>query len=560
MSGVNTENGSLDSGTHGAATIAAYVDRSSRYFADREALADGDTRLTHAELGGEVRTIARALLAVGVAAGDRVCIWAPNTHHWVLAALGAQYAGATLVPINTRFKGPEAADVLRRSRARVLVVAEGFLDIDYLGMLRSAAADEGGDGPGTGPVPGLPDLETVVTVPLGERGQGPSGGRPHEQGVLGWQEFRGHAAQVPEEAARQRADAVSPDDVSDILFTSGTTGRPKGAMSAHRQAIAVAAAWAECTGVTAGDRYLIINPFFHSFGYKAGFLVCLMHGATVVPQASFDTDRVLETVHRERVTVLPGPPTIYQTILDHPDLASYDISSLRVVVTGAATVPVRLVERMRSELAIATVLTAYGLTEAVVATMCRPGDPATTVAHTSGRATADLEVAIAGESGALLGPDETGEIVLRGPNVMLGYLDDPQATRAAVDGDGWLHTGDVGHLDEQGNLSITDRLKDMFTVGGFNVYPAEVEQVLAELGGVAESAVVGVSDERMGEVGKAYIVPRPGHSPNEDEVIAFCRERVANFKVPRSVELVTQLPRNAGGKVLKRQLREKERE
>jgi HIP---CoA ligase len=348
-------------------------------------------------------------------------------------------------------------------------------------------------------------------------------------------------------AADGRAAAVTPGQVSDILFTSGTTGRSKGAMSSHRQALDVARAWAECGEVSQGDRYLVVNPFFHSFGYKAGILVCLLTGATIVPQRIYDPRESMRLIAAEQITVFPGAPTVYQTILDHPDRGSLDLSSLRLAVTGAATVPVALVERMQEELSFDIVLTAYGLTEAVVVTMCRPGDDPKIVATTSGRATAGFEVRL---------DDETGEILLRGPNVMLGYLDDPEATSAAIDADGWLHTGDVGQLDEHGYLVITDRLKDMYICGGFNVYPAEVEQVLARLDGIADSAVVGVPDERLGEIGKAFVVTRPGHQLTEQAVVSHCRERLANYKVPRLVEFRASLPRNLSGKTLKRLLRE----
>jgi acyl-CoA synthetase (AMP-forming)/AMP-acid ligase II len=351
---------------------------------------------------------------------------------------------------------------------------------------------------------------------------------------------------VPAPEADARARAVPPDGVSDILYTSGTTGRSKGAMSAHRQSLAVAAAWAELVGLSPTDRYLVVNPFFHSFGLKAGILASLLTGAAMVPQAVFDVRETMRLVEREGITVLPGAPTIYQSMLDHPDRHRHDLSSLRLAVTGAANVPAALVERMRDELAFDTVLTGYGLTEAVVATMCRPGDDPETVAHTCGRAAAGCEVRIAGD----------GEVLLRGPNVMLGYLDDPAATAAAIDPDGWLHTGDIGQLDDRGYLTITDRKKDMYVCGGFNVYPAEVERALARLPGVAESAVVGVPDPRLGEVGRAYVVPAPGHPLSTAEVVAFCRERLANYKVPREVEFRAALPRNASGKVLKYLLRE----
>ncbi len=249
--------------------------------------------------------------------------------------------------------------------------------------------------------------------------------------------------------------------------------------------------------------------------------------------------------------MLPGPPTIYQTLLDHPKRGDYDLTSLRFAVTGAAVIPVVLIERMQTELDIDIVLTAYGLTEASgFGTMCRADDDAATVATTCGRPIAGFELRIDKPADG-----GTGEVLLRGPNVMLGYLDDPDATAAAIDADGWLHTGDVGTVDDAGNLRITDRLKDMYICGGFNVYPAEVEQVLARLDGVADSAVIGVPDERLGEVGKAFIVRRPGANLDEQAVIAYTREHLANFKAPRSVEFIDALPRNPGGKVVKPLLR-----
>ena len=481
-------------------------------------------RLSYRELDERVTAVAAALIAQGVAPADRVAIWAPNTYHWVLAALGALSAGATLVPVSTRFTGPEALDVISRSGARALFVAGDFLGVDRLAALRAAAAAEA-DGTGGG---ALDKVGLIVRLPED------------------WAAFERCGASVPAAVVRERADGVRPHDVSDIMFTSGTTGRSKGAMTSHERSLAVARAWADCGRLTRADRYLVVNPFFHTFGYKAGLLACLVSGATLVPQAVFDAAQAMRLVEAERITVLPGAPTIYQMILDHPERGGRDLSSLRLAVTGAAEVPVPLVERMRRELSFETVLTAYGLTEAVVATMCRPGDAAETVARTSGRSAAGFEVRIG----------EQDEILLRGPNLMLGYLDDLEATKAAIDADGWLHTGDAGRLDAAGYLTITGRIKDIYICGGFNVYPAEVEQVLARMDGVAESAVVGTPDRRLGEVGQAFIVRRPGHVLEAADVLAFCRERLANYKVPRQVVFRDGLPRNPAGKVLKRLLRE----
>ena len=372
-------------------TIPAAVARAAREFGDAPALAEpGGPRFSYRELHQRVTTVARALIAEGVAPGDRVAIWSPNTHHWVLGALGALHAGATLVPVSTRFTGHEALDVISRSGARALIVAGPFLGTDRLAALR--AAD---DAQRTTAGPGLDRLSLIVQIPI--EAAGPAGAAG--EGTLAWGELLERAATVPARVATERAAAVSPGDVSDILFTSGTTGRSKGAMTAHRQSLAVARAWAECGCLSGADRYLVVNPFFHSFGFKAGILACLVSGAALVPQLVYDAGRAMALVEAERITVFPGPPTIYQTILDHPDRGAHDLSSLRLAVTGAATVPVALVERMRRELSFQSVLTAYGLTEAVVATMCRPGDDPQTVAHTSGRATAGFEVRIAGRPG-----------------------------------------------------------------------------------------------------------------------------------------------------------------
>jgi HIP---CoA ligase len=320
--------------------------------------------------------------------------------------------------------------------------------------------------------------------------------------------------------------------------------------------------WSSIVGLTAGDRYLVVNPFFHTFGYKAGILACLMAGATVVPEPVFDPVAVMARVGSERISVLPGPPTIYQTLLADPRRAEHDLSSLRLGVTGAAVVPVELVQALRDELGFDTVLTAYGLTESCgTVTMCRRTDPPDVVAATSGRAIPGLEVR-AVVDGADVGPGEPGEIVVRGYTVMPGYWGNEEATAEAIDADGWLHTGDIGVLSPAGNVTITDRVKDMFVVGGFNAYPAEIEAILRGHEAVGQVAVVGVSDERMGEVGCAYVVPAATADATDAQrigraILSWSRGAMANYKVPRGVVLVDALPVNASGKVLKRELRQR---
>jgi acyl-CoA synthetase (AMP-forming)/AMP-acid ligase II len=482
-------------------TLPALLRAAAERFDDHPAYVEGPQTLSYADLLVRVETAAAAYAEGGVTQGDRVVLWGPNSIDWAVAALAVTYAGGVLVPANSRYVGPEVADLVGRTSARVVVVHDGFLGRDQVRELADAGV-----------------AEQVVTL----------------------QDLMGRALPPAD------PPAPAPDDVADILFTSGTTGRSKGAMSAHRQTIGVARAWAELGGVRQDDRYLVVNPFFHSFGYKIGIVVGLLTGCTLYPTATFDVEETMQLIESERITVFPGAPTLYQSLLSAPGRAERDLSSLRLAVTGAAVVPVVLIERMRDELGIDQVVTAFGMTEAVVVTMCREGDSAETVATTCGRAIPGMETRIARVDG-----QSTGELLVRGDYVMLGYLDDPEATREAIDADGWLHTGDIGTLDEHGNLTITDRLKDMYISGGFNVYPAEVEQVLMRMEGVSDVAVVGVPDQRMGEVGKAYVVG----TVSAEEVVAYAKENLANFKAPRQVEIVDGLPRNLAGKVLKTELR-----
>jgi len=504
---------------------------------EAEAVVDEDLRLTYRELDAEVTRAARAFLAAGVAKGDRIAVWGPNSARWLIAALGLQRAGGVLVPLNTRFQGAEAAYILAKSQARLLLTVTGFLGKDYPAMLSEAA---GGAGPDR-PVAQLPALERIVLL----------------SDEADWHGFLDGGLAVPAEEVERRSAQLTRDDLADMLFTSGTTGHPKGAMCTHGQVLRAYAVWSSVVGLREGDRYLVINPFFHGFGYKAGWLASIIVGATILPERTLDVPHLLDVVRRERVTVLPGTPTLYQTMLEHPDFLAEGVATLRLAVTGAASVPPTLLYRIRDELGFRHIVTGYGLTEASgIVSMCRYDDPLETVATTVGRVLPGLEVRIAAQDGSPVPAGGEGEILVRGYAVMKGYFGEDSSTAAAIDADGWLHTGDVGVLGEDGSLRITDRIKDMFIVGGFNAYPAEIENILARHPGVAQAAVIGVPDERMGEVGTAYVVARTGRAPDPDEIIAWCREAMANYKVPRHVEIVGELPLNASGKVLKNVLRE----
>jgi HIP---CoA ligase len=459
-------------------------------FGDAEAVVDGPLRLTFSQVVDQIRCAAGAFADLGIDKGERVAVWAPNSAEWIVAAFGLLAAGGVLVPVNTRFKTEEAGDVIARSGAKAVLVQKGFLGQDYIAPA------------------GIPviDLKSDFL----------SSGSPFERSVHG-------------------------TDTSDIIFTSGTTGRPKGAMMHHRQTLRMYEEWATLADLRHGDRYLQINPYFHTFGLKAGLVTSFLRGATMLPVAVFDIDTVVDLIERERITMLPGPPTLYHSLLTVGDKSK--LSTLRAGVTGAADIPVELVHRIHGELPFETLMTGYGLTEAGNVTLSLPGDSFEDVATTAGVPCEGVEVRIA----------EDGEVLVRGYGVMQGYLDDPAATAQAIDVDGWLHTGDLGNCTETGRLRIVGRKKDMFIVGGFNAYPAEIEGFLLNHPAVAQAAVIGVPDERLGQVGKAFVVRKS--ALEDQELIDWCRDRMAGFKVPRSVQFLESLPLNATGKVVKDLLR-----
>jgi acyl-CoA synthetase (AMP-forming)/AMP-acid ligase II len=519
-------------------TIPGAVAASLAARPDAEAVVERARRVTCRELGELVSASTRAMMAAGVQPGDRVAIQAPNGLGWIVAALGAQSAGAAIVPINMRFKGAEAAYLLSASKATLLVTTIGFLGIDPVAMLGAAGMPP-------------PQLRRIVLLD----GSARAADAPKGVAVESWHVFAARAREVSAVAQSERRAGVRPRDPSDVLFTSGTTGRPKGVVMTHGQTVEQFRQWCDFAGLRTGDRYLIVNPFFHMFGYKAGWLACLLRGATIVPVPVFDVPEVLSLVEKERITVLPGAPTVYRSILDHRDRKSYDLRTLRVAVTGAADIPVELIREMRAQLPFQSILTGYGLTEAGTCTGSRPDDDAETIATTAGRAMEGLEIIVADANGEEVPRGTTGELLVRGYSVMQGYLDDPEATAAAIDARGYLHTGDLATMDERGYVRIVGRSKDMLIVGGFNVYPAEVENTLLAHDAIGQVAVIGVPDARMGEVAMAYVVPAPGRSVDADAIIGWARERLANYKVPRHVVAVPALPTNATGKVVKDELR-----
>lgn len=526
-----------------ASTVPQLVQWAAKQFGTNTFLEEGETRLSFQDFAQQAQQVAAAIMAKGIQKGDRIGVWAPNISEWVIAALGAQCAGAVLVTLNTRYKGSEAAYILRKSRSRLLFSIGDFLDSYYPSLLN------GED---------LPDLENIIVFrsESGATTDKENLQRNADKPCSRWEDFLELSTSISADSVTARMNSVTDNDTSDILFTSGTTGNPKGVMTSHEQNLRAFTSFSDIVGFETGERYLVINPFFHSFGYKAGILACLIKGVTLLPHAVFNATEILARIAKDQISVLPGPPTLFQSLLAHPDLEKYDISSLKRATTGAAVIPVEMIRQMKSRLGFEVVITAYGLTESCgLVSMCRAGDSAELIATTSGRAIPGIELRCVDSHNNEVPRGEAGEIVFRGFNVMKGYFENAEATHEAIDTEGWLHTGDIGVMDENGYLKITDRLKDMFITGGFNCYPAEIEKIMAAHPAIAMNAVIGIPDERMGEVAMAFVVLKQGAALDEAGLIAWCRDQMANFKVPRKVKFVQALPLNASGKVVKPELK-----
>lgn len=510
-------------------TIPAVIHNSCLENADRFAIVEGDEKVTYKELGSRVTECAKAFIAAGITKGDRVGLWAPNSAEWIVIALGIQSVGASLVPINTRYKPGEASYPLQKTEAKILFTADGFMGIEGVEAARKAEGESG---------------IRIRTIDINEDDE-----QDHS-----FSAFLSNGQNIDDDLVAQALNEVSAVTLCDIMFTSGSTGKPKGVRHQHGPTVRQTFNTIEENQLTSDDRMLVINPFFHVFGYTGGWVPALFSGATVYPFPIFDVDQVLEIIQDQGITYFPGPPTIFHSLLEHPRLHEYDVNSLRFSLTGSADVPVDLIQRMLDELTFDRVVQAYGMTECGTATNTIASDSPETIATTIGKASKDLEVRIVDDQNNPLDPGEKGEIVVRGYAVMDGYLNDDEATSAAIDQEGWLHTGDLGTCDENGYFQILGRIKDMIIVGGFNVYPAEVEDIMRENPSIRDVALIGVPDERLGEVGCAFVILR--ESISSDDIHLWCRENMANFKVPRYIEFLEEFPLTGSNKISKLDLRD----
>jgi fatty-acyl-CoA synthase len=512
-------------------TIGANLEQTVGRFGDREALVSfhQDLRYTWTELNDAVDELARGLIDAGLVKGDRVGIWSPNCAEWVLVQYATAKLGVILVNINPAYRTSELEYALRQSGCRMLIAAPAFKTSDYREMVAEVRD-------------GLPELERVVFLD-GED----------------WTQLLAGAASVETSQLRSCAAELSAADPINIQYTSGTTGFPKGATLTHRNLLNNGFFVGEGVRYSEEDRVCIPVPFYHCFGMVMGNLACSSHGATmVIPAPSFDARSTLAAAAAERCTSLYGVPTMFIAMLAEPDFDTHDLTSLRTGIMAGSPCPVEVMKRVIERMHMSEVGICYGMTEtSPVSTQTAVDDPLEKRVATVGRVGPHLEVRVASpETGETVGRGQTGEFCTRGYSVMRGYWEDPERTAEAIDGDGWMHTGDLATMDDEGYLNIVGRIKDLVIRGGENVYPREIEEFLYSHPDIADVQVIGVPDERYGEELMAWVIPRDGATLEEEAVREFCRGRIAHYKVPRYVKLVDSFPMTVTGKVQKFKMRE----
>lgn len=533
-------------------TIGACVDATASAHPDTDALVSRHQglRYSYAELQAETDRVARALLAVGVEHGARVGIWAPNCAEWCITQLATAKIGAILVNINPAYRTGEVEYALAQSGVSTLVTAGAFKTSQYIDMLcelvpalrdsaaRTALTSER-----------LPELERVVC--LDEARAAP--------GMWSWQGLREQAGSASADALAERRAALDVQDVINIQYTSGTTGRPKGAALTHHNILNNGFFVAEAMGIEPGDGVVIPVPLYHCFGMVMGNLGCITHGATMIyPNDGFDAERTLEAVHAERAVALYGVPTMFIAELEHPDFETYDLSSLRTGIMAGTYCPVEIMKQVIERMHMAGVTVCYGMTEtSPVSAQTGLDTPLDKRVSTAGQIHPHLEIKLVEpDDGRIVARGESGELCTRGYSVMRGYWNNDAATSEVIDAEGWMHSGDLAAMDEDGYIAVTGRIKDMIVRGGENIYPREIEEFLATHPAISDAQVFGVPDATYGEEVAAWIKLVVGEDLDAEQLRAFCRERIAHFKVPRHIRFVDEFPMTVTGKIQKFRMRE----
>ncbi|SSB94729.1 fatty-acyl-CoA synthase [Pseudomonas sp. 43mfcvi1.1] len=532
-----------------AQTIGEVFDQTVARYPEGEALVvrHQSLRYTWQQLAEAVDLHARALLALGLKTGDRLGVWAPNCAQWCISQFASAKIGVILVNINPAYRVSELEYVLKQSGCQWLVCAGAFKTSDYHAMLQTLAPELAEQSIGHLQSERLPDLRGVISLDP----QPPSG-------FLPWAQLAGLGAAVTPEQLAERQASLHFDQPVNIQYTSGTTGFPKGATLSHHNILNNGYMVGESLGLSAGDRLVIPVPLYHCFGMVMGNLGCMTHGSTMIyPNDSFDPLLTLKAVAEEKATALYGVPTMFIAMLDQPLRGDFDLSSLRTGIMAGATCPIEVMRRVINEMHMAQVQIAYGMTEtSPVSLQTGPSDELELRVTTVGRTQPQLESKIIDEAGNVVPCGAVGELCTRGYSVMLGYWNNPKGTADAIDSDGWMHTGDLATMDEQGYVRIVGRNKDMIIRGGENVYPRELEEFFFTHPAVADVQVIGIPCSRYGEEIVAWIKFHPGHSASEQELQAWCKERIAHFKTPRHFKFVEEFPMTVTGKIQKFRMRE----
>ena len=501
-----------------------------------------DVRWTYRELQEKVDALAVGLLSLGIAPGDRVGIWGPNSHEWVMVQLATAKIGAIMVCINPAYRLYELEFALNKVECKVVITAEAFKTSDYLGMLNTLAPELANSKPGALQAEKLPHLRTVVRM-----------GTAETVGMLNFGAVCGLGGEKEGDQLRALQGQLKPDDAINIQFTSGTTGNPKGATLTHCNILNNGYLAGEAMKLTEADRLCIPVPLYHCFGMVLAVLACVSHGSAMVfPGEAFDPLETLQTVEAEGCTALHGVPTMFITELDHPRFGEFDLSSLRTGIMAGAPCPVEIMKRVISQMHMEDILIGYGQTEvSPLNHMTLPNDSLERRTETVGRAVPWVEIKVIDDSNRVVPVGEKGEICTRGYSVMREYWNDPERTAETIDEAGWLHSGDLATMDAEGYVRIVGRIKDMIIRGGENIYPREVEEFLYQHPAISEVQVFGIPHEKMGEEVCAWVQLNEGQSMTEDELKAFCQDQITHFKIPRHVRFVTEYPMTVTGKIQK---------
>lgn len=530
-------------------TIGNLLEQVAQEGPENEALVypDRNLRYTYKQFDDVCTQSAKGFMKLGIEKGEHVAIWATNRPEWVITQFATGKMGAVLVTVNTNYQAAELEYLLKQSDSTTLFLMESFRDTSYIDILYKIVPELKHSQPGCLKSEKLPFLKNVIVF-----------GEKRYPGMFLWSDLVSMGDEVTDQQLADRMNALHPDDVINMQYTSGTTGFPKGVMLTHINLVNNAANIAKCMNLTHKDRMCIPVPFFHCFGSVLGTMACVTAGATMVPVQEFDVISVLKAVHSEKCTALHGVPTMFISELNHPDFSQYDLSSLRTGIMAGSTCPTEVMKAVVEKMGANEITIVYGQTESSPGiTQTRTNDPIELRVSSVGRALPNVEVKICDP----LTHEEVpvgvqGELCTRGYHVMKGYYKNPAATKEAIDSDGWLHTGDLAVMDENGYCQITGRLKDMIIRGGENIYPREIEEFLYTHPKILDVQVIGVPDEKFGEEAMAWIRVKEGETLTSTEVRSYCEGNIAKFKIPRYFEFCTEFPMTASGKIQKFKLRE----